>query len=160
MVNPRAIFGTFAGLALTLTLLSVPAAVAAPVVNQCVQPNQVCVCASVDGLDCGGNVCLSGAGLTPDGQVGAYCSQDRCLRPGLACTCFAGIDHANCTDAVTGGNCIASAGPTPGLQVGALCTACEGLAGDGSACLDGTNGDIVFDNGPVHVEAHLHVGGL
>ena len=71
----------------------------------------------------------SGAALTTGavgagsgGEAGAYCSQDRCLRPDLACTCFAGLDSANCTDLVTGGTCVLSAGPFPDTEVGALCT--------------------------------------
>jgi hypothetical protein len=34
---------------------------------------------------------------------------------------------------------------------------CQDLAGNGSACVDGTHVDAVVDNGTVHGELHVHV---
>ncbi|MEA3202811.1 MAG: hypothetical protein QOI63_477 [Thermoplasmata archaeon] len=36
---------------------------------------------------------------------------------------------------------------------------CQDLAGNGSACVDGTNVDVVVDSNGVHAEAHVHVTG-
>jgi hypothetical protein len=36
---------------------------------------------------------------------------------------------------------------------------CQDLAGNGSACVDGTNVDVVADSNGAHLEAHVHVTG-
>jgi hypothetical protein len=121
-MNQRLVIGTLAtGMAMTAALLLSPAATATPLVNTCVQPNLVCACVSLDAFECLGNTCLASAGLTPDGQVGAYCAQDHCVRPGTVCYCFAGQTQSNCDDFITGGKCVLSVGPFPGTEVGLLC---------------------------------------